>query len=350
MTVRYSIEEFDPTTATDDDFRARWEHSETIARELAPEDPPTPFEQYRKEMLEVPSHSKPLYWVAWDGDRKHALGSAGLDREYTESNRHLSWFGISVDPDARRQRIGTDLLARIVEAARDDSRTILGGSTVDGQAGDAFAVANGFDKKMTDRKSRLHLADVDRARLESWVEDAKTQAAGYELVAVDGPLPDDLLEPFVAMYHVTNTAPRDDLDMEDRVETPERFRERQELDAKQGYSVWRVIVRHAESGEMAGFTEFWFLPHSQEMAWQGWTAVVPSHRGKGLGRWLKAVNCLRLMDERPEVADVYTDNAFSNGPMLAINIDMGFELLRAHNMWQAPVDRLAEVTKERLGR
>ena len=346
----HRIEEFDPTTATDDEFRARWEVTVALDRELQPENPITPFDKHRKQLADPPSFQRPRHWTVFDAERDQPVGIGTLWLEYTESNRHLAWFDLNLVPDARRQGAGTELLGRIAEAAALDGRTILGGGTIEGTAGDAFAEALGFEKKATERKSRLSVADIDRGMLEGWVERAAERAADYELVAFDDRCPDDLLEEYVALYHVTNTAPRDDLDMEDEVMTPERWREQETKAIENGDTCWVLLARHRDSGALAGFTQIFFAPYSDDVAWQGWTAVHPDHRDRGLGRWVKAANAIRLLDERPAVQHVDTWNAFSNAPMLGINIEMGFKLLRGYNDWQAPTDRLASAVKERLGR
>jgi mycothiol synthase len=349
MAASHVIEEFEPTTAAEDEFRARWELVTALDQEVEPESPVTPFEKHREWMLDRPSFHRPKYWTAWDSERRTIVGYAYLDLEYVDTNRHLAWLHIGVHPEHRRTRVGTALLRVITDAAALDGRTVLGVGTTDGSPGDRFCEAVGFEKKATERKSRLTIDKIDRAMLEGWVARAAERATDYELVSFDDRCPDELLEPFVDLKLVTNTAPRDDLEMDDWIETPERYREAEEKALAQGNSSWRVIARHRESGELAGFTEFFFAPYSEDVAWQGWTAVRPEHRDRGLGRWLKAVNCLRLMDERPQVRHVDTWNAFSNGPMLGINIEMGFELLRGYNEWQAPTERLAAAAKERLG-
>ena len=346
----HQIEEFDPTAASDDDWRARWEATVEIDRDLQPENPVTPLDKHRKQLAEPPSFQRPKHWTVWESDRRRAVGVATLWLEYTESNRHLAWFDLNLLPEARRQHTGTELLGRIAEAAALDGRTMLGAGSVEGSDGDPFAEALGFEKKATERKSRLSIADVDRTMLEGWVERAAERAADYELVAFDDRCPDDLLEAYVALYHVTNTAPRDDLDMEDEVMTPERWREMEDKAIENGDHCWVLAARQRETGDLAGFTQIFFAPYSDDVAWQGWTAVDPAHRDRGIGRWLKAANCLRLMDERPAVEHVDTWNAFSNAPMLGINIEMGFKLLRGYNDWQAPTDRLTSNVKERLGR
>lgn len=207
----------------------------------------------------------------------------------------------------------------------------------------------GFEVKATERKSRLMTARVDRELMQRWIKAADAHAVDYELVAYDGPTPDELLEEFVDLYHVTNTAPRDDLEMDDEIVTAARLREDEARMVDLGTERWRVLARHLPSGQLAGFTEIWFPTHTNVQADQGWTAVRPEHRNHGIGRWIKAANILRVLDERPEVEAVDTWNAFSNGPMLGINIAMGFELLRGYNEWQAPTDVVADRIGQVLG-
>jgi GNAT superfamily N-acetyltransferase len=204
----------------------------------------------------------------------------------------------------------------------------------------------GAEKKSTERKSRLTIANVDRPMLEDWVSRAPDRASDYSLISFDDRCPDELLEDFVDLVMVMNTAPRDDLEMEDWVETPERYRERETQSLDKGYRSWRLIARHDPTGELAGFTEFIFPPYSDEQVWQEATAVRPSHRDRGLGRWLKAANLLRLMDERPDAKYVDTWNAFSNGPMLGINVTMGFEIVRGYASFQIPTAVLGEALKQ----
>ena len=185
-----------------------------------------------------------------------------------------------------------------------------------------------------ERKSRMVLADVDRAMLEGWVAKARERAQGYSLLAWDGPVPEEYLERYVQLTMVMNTAPRDDLDVEDWVHTPERQRENEERYAAKGFRRWTLVARHDDSDELAGYTEFEFPPAHPDVVWQEATAVDPKHRDKGLGRWLKAANALRLLDEKPEVRHVDTWNAFSNGPMLGINIAMGFEVVNTFAAYQ----------------
>src|SRR5688500_9412502 len=167
--MAHRIEEFDPTTAPEDEFRARWELVTALDREFEPENPVTPFDKHRQSLVDQPSFRRPKHWTVWDAERTRPIAVASLWLEYTDSNRHLTWSDLAVAADARRGHVGTDLLGHLVEAAALDGRTILGAGTIENGAGDAFCEAIGFEKKATERKSRLSIDDVDRAMLETWV-------------------------------------------------------------------------------------------------------------------------------------------------------------------------------------
>jgi RimJ/RimL family protein N-acetyltransferase len=101
-----------------------------------------------------------------------------------------------------------------------------------------------------------------------------------------------------------------------------------------GARIWTLVAREDATGELAGYTALFFPKHRPWQAQQGDTGVDPAHRNKGLGRWLKAANLLRLLDERPEAQVVDTDNADSNEPMLNINMALGFRPLAMTEMVQ----------------
>src|SRR5687768_12228408 len=110
----HRIEEFDPTTASEDDFRARWELTVRLDRERQPENPVTPFDKHRQQLVDQPSFRRPRHWTVWDGERR-PVGVATLWLEYTDSNRHLTWSDLDIAPEVRRQGVGTELLGHMVE-------------------------------------------------------------------------------------------------------------------------------------------------------------------------------------------------------------------------------------------
>ena len=334
-------EPFDVTTAGEDDLVALHDLAVVEHDELWSEDPVDPFDHWRKELLGPPSWRRHHRWVA-RGEDGRLDGVATLTLGYTESNRHLADLDAYVRPDRRRQGLATTLLLPALDVAADDGRTLLNLGGPDGSVASSFAEAMGAEKRSVERKSRMVLADLDRSMLEGWVERARERADGYSLLAWDGPAPDEYLDRFVQLNMVMNTAPRDELEVEDWVHTPERHRENERRGVEQGFTWWTLVARHDDSDELAGYTEFVFPPSHPEVAWQEATAVDPKHRDKGLGRLLKATNALRLLDERPEVRHVDTWNAFSNDPMLHINIAMGFEVVNTFAAYQITVEALRQ--------
>lgn len=335
------IERFDHTTAQQDAFRARYDLVRLISDELSPEDPFEPYERWRAGWNHRPSWEQRHDWSAVDRASGRLVGIAMLPLDYLETNRNLGWFDIQIHPAARRHGLGSRLLRPIVEVAQSDGRTVLGAGAIEGSPGEAFLAAHGAEMKSTERKSRLTIANLDIDMMRAWVTQAPERAAGYRIVEWQDRCPDDYLERFVALKDVTNTAPRDDLEIEDWLHTPERQREQEDRNLAQGGSWWLMTAEKEGTGELAGFTELFFSADHDDIAWQGWTAVDPAHRNLGLGRWLKGAMALKLVEARPEVRHVDTWNAFSNGPMLNINIAMGFELVRGYSDWQVATDRLA---------
>ena len=139
-----------------------------------------------------------------------------------------------------------------------------------------------------------------------------------------------------------NTAPMGDLDWEHERITAAQWRSVEATQAARGLHTWRLCARHDDSGELAGYTELAFPSTWPQAGYQEDTGVWPKHRERGLGRWLKAVMAVRLLDERPEVEFIDTWNAGSNEAMLGINVAMGFRPLENWGSWQVATDGAAE--------
>jgi len=69
-------------------------------------------------------------------------------------------------------------------------------------------------------------------------------------------------------------------------------------------------------------------------AYQWDTLVLPEHRGHRLGLALKVANLRALQAEHPEVTRITTWNAEQNGPMVAVNVELGFEIVERLQEWQ----------------
>jgi GNAT superfamily N-acetyltransferase len=258
-------------------------------------------------------------------ERGSTIGFASVDIRVGHGNEHMAWIeDLYVAQSHRRRGAGRALFDAVVDRARSAGRTlVLGGHHDGGDAGAAFAAAMGATPGHRERQNRALTADLDRELLQRWIADAASNATGYSLVTYDDHCPEDILESVVRAAAAMNDAPHTEL-LDDFLVTREHVRATEKELAAAGISSWYVGVRHDATGEIAGFTELSWRPDKAWFAEQGDTGVVAAHRGHGIGRWVKAVNALRLLEERPEVRVIETWNDGSNQWMLAINDAMGF--------------------------
>jgi mycothiol synthase len=302
-------------------------------REVIPDEPDLPAAEVMAGILAVPAHRRVSFAVAQDAGR--AIGAAQVAVEDIAGSLELGEVEVfAVRADQRRRGVGRKLLDAV--CAQAGRRRLRGYAPVGHTGGMGFAAAVGATPGIIDRQNRLRVADLDPAVLESWVKRASERAHGYSLVSFDGPCPDELLEQFARLTHVMNTAPRSPGD-EDVLPTAEEVLAGQEARQPRMGWAWTVCARHDATGDLIGYTA---LMATRARPWLGvqWdTGVEPAHRNLGLGRWLKAANALRLLDERPEVTTVETWNAGVNAAMLSINDAMGFQPVAEWREWTLEV-------------
>ncbi len=339
---RFTVEEIDLRNAGNELLAELNDFNNQIIAEIRPDDPPTPAEQAIAAVRNLPDFVDVAMFTARDsGGRLVATGQGVVGR--TGENEHLIQVNLEVLPDTRRQGIGTTLLARLAEVAEKEGRRLVLGST-NGRvpAGEAFARRIGADAGLADHVNRLVVGDLDLTLIRRWAEDGPKRAPAYELVTFDGRWPDDYVQALVDIVTVINTAPHDDLEVEDQHFTVDQWRQQEASMEASGDVHWTVAASELSTGVYAGLTDVVWNPARPKTVQQNLTVVHPDHRGHGLGKWLKAVMLERILIERPDVEDVRTSNADSNEAMLAINQELGFRPWISRTVWQVPLDKVRE--------
>ena len=347
----WPVEPIDPVTAPDGDLAGLHALEVALEREALPGEPAPPLAHSMAEYR----HQRPFVvrkaWVIRQGGTTGEIVAwANVSYVDVPENRNHAHVWVAVHPEVRGLGLGSTLMARVVDAARQWGCTVLDIAARVGGSGEPFLRSIGAERRLIERRSRCRTADIDRDLLESWLRRAGERAAGYSLVAWDGPCPDGLLDAFVALRDVMNTAPLETLDWDDEHFTAEQWRAIEATMEARSFDTWQVCARHDDSGELAGYTELTLPRLWPAASWQEDTGVWPKHRDRGLGRWLKAVNALRLLDERPEVEFIDTWNAGSNEAMLGINVAMGFQPLENWGDWQAATNEVAAALELRRHR
>ena len=279
----------------------------------------------------------------WDGDppmgalARTAEGRAAGVLEVhlpTYDNKHLGFVLVTVDPAVRRQGIGRELFSIGSERVKEAGRTVLMSDTFDPGPGVAFLEKMGLKQASKDVERRQLLQTLDNGRIDSEFEGAKSHATAYELVRIATPIPEELIDDVVRATHAINDAPTDDLDLEDEVFSPERIRAFEAAAAAAGRRLYRLAVRHRDSGDLAGHTIVAVEIERPWYAHQYDTSVVRAHRGHRLGVLLKAAMLRWLREDEPQLRILDTWNAASNAHMIEVNEVLGYHVIAESSGWQ----------------
>jgi mycothiol synthase len=283
-----------------------------------------------------------------DGVRFVARDSAGAVAGYAWCGweqlagwAHVLSVDVAVLPDQRRRGLGRLLLDRSASVAeRRGLRLVTGRSRENVPSGAAFARRFGADVAMVAQENRQDLRSVSRDLVDRWLADGPVRAPGYHLEFVAGRTPPDLIERAAEVFNVMNTAPREDLDVSDTPVTPDLVRQYEDAIVAAGDEMWAYYAVEESSGRFVGLTNITMHRGEPDRVHVGDTGVEPAHRGRALGKWLKAEMTRRILAELPDVRWVITHNAGSNDAMLGINSQLGFHTTAAITTWQIATDRL----------
>jgi mycothiol synthase len=255
------------------------------------------------------------------------------------TNKHLFWADAYVRPEHRREGIGSLWLPLITQLMREFGCTKVGMYTTL-ESGHGFMKALGAQPKLTEIESRLKLADVDWDMVKRWAEDGPRRSPGTRLEVYDGRIPEELWPDFANQRSaLLNTMPFEHLDIGDIVVTPERMRDWYERAELTGEVSHDMLTREPD-GTISGMTDVSWAPYRRTLIQQQFTGVLPSARGRGIGKWIKAAMLLHIRDLHPDAEWIVTENARSNEPMLYINRALGFKPHRTSIEYQMTLDQL----------
>ncbi|MFF5360128.1 GNAT family N-acetyltransferase [Streptomyces scabiei] len=258
-----------------------------------------------------------LAWLASASDGS-PLGSAFLRLFTKEGQSHLAELEGAVHPAERRQGVGTALLGAAAGSARADGRRAVVAQAERGSPGDAFLAARGFRPVLTLTYARLDLATIDPGHVARILDAPRP---GYHLTSWAGVVPDGLAQNYAASRRAMDDMPMGDTDYGTVVWDVERVVAAAEAIAKRGDSLHTVAAVHTSSGTVVGFSEL-VLPGDGLGEGQHYgTAVLPEHRGHGLGLWMKAKSVLHAHGRAPALL---TDTAAENVPMRRVNDALGY--------------------------
>jgi mycothiol synthase len=283
------------------------------------------------------------YEIARDGEMLSWLGCNTVKPGAPgyESNRHVLHAGGAVRRDHRRQGVGRVWLPLVVELMDRHGCTVLNVGA-DEESGHAFLRWLGAEARLSDAESRLQLAEVDWPMVDRWISEGAARSPQTRLEQYDGPIPEAMRTEYAAqLSSLLNTIPFEQLDHGEIVITPPQMSEWYERMAAVQETSHTVVTREPD-GSLSAMTDTTWSPHMPAVIHQQFTGVRPDARGRGIGKWIKAVMVRRVHELYPEAQWITTYNASSNDPMLAINHALGFRRHRVGAEYQISRDDLAK--------
>ena len=318
-----TIERVDPRTLDEATAAALAEAVNASNKANGGDFPPTTADSLLG-LLRYGGNDKPTHavWIVRDDRSGQPIGLAEL--ELTEhDNPDLAFAFCDVHPDHYGQGIGSALLeAQLEEAAVQGRTKLMTFQTRDGVT-QRFLERRGFTAGMMTAQRRLEMPTVDFDHIDALHAKASAAAADYEVIELDGPAPADWLPDLVAVHEAINDAPMDDIEMAPEAFPIERIQAWERAMANRNQHLYRLLVRHRDTGAWAGHTVLIVDGQRPGFAHQEDTSVVPVHRGHRLGLLLKT-SMLRWMREvEPGLLTIDTWNAESNTHMIAVNDQLG---------------------------
>lgn len=311
-----------------------------IEAERNPEDPPASAEQVQRRWQNTPDFVKLKAWAIASETDAAFLASAWAIYLDTGDNPHLMQVMISVLPEWRRQGLGRRLLAQMCAYVRSKDRQLLLFMTNTRiPAGAAFMQAMGASMGLESRPNELRLSDVKPDLLQSWLAAGQKLESQYSLTFWASPYTEEQIADALLLHELGNQAPRENLDIEDFIITPDLIRQSDAGLIASGQQRWTAVVHERRTGCPVGFTELILERERPALIHQGLTGIFPEFRNQGIGRWLKAAMLDRVLREWPQGRVIRTGNAGSNAPMLKINSELGFRADHVDQAWQVDVEQ-----------
>ena len=328
------IEEFDANTVSEPFLRRVHEIYVDMEASFIPDDPPTPFEQHRA-VWQAPggSHRKERRWAAFDSDEM--VGASHIVTWVDHADSGLLVVGVR--NRSRDKGVGSELMVQALAGLEAEGRSKVIIDAPDGSRAESALKRLGLHKVFGERVSRLMISEIDWELMSQWIERASERAGDYYLLYLETPFPEDHLANWSKISEAMNTAPLEELDLEDFTMTPEKWRSVENNYEARGNQLRACVAVHRPTGDFAGMTLLIAQTYHPKLAWQDDTVVDPGHRNMGLGRLLKASLIKRFVEEFADAEQVDTGNAGSNEPMLNINIQMGFRPVLLLNAWQGEI-------------
>lgn len=321
------IKEFIPKDASPENWERYFEFVQKFNQELFPNDKSPDLENIKKGMLNPMLQYDTRYYYIMENEQSFAgVISIFWDTEQSpdyEKNKNIADLKLRVLQRCRRKGIGRKLFNFGMEQFKKNDRFKIVHTEAINDEGNQFAEKSGGTRGLESAINRLYLCDVNWDMVEMWNRDGNKHVQDVKIETFNK-VSDSDIESFTKLYtEASRMMPWGDIEGDWTI-TVKSCREREKRLEKLDTVSTSMITRE-KNGDMSGLTETTYCHKDPDYIYQEMTGVTPKYRGRGLGKWLKAKMLLYIREHYPNVKYIETENADSNGPMLAINEKLGFK-------------------------
>jgi GNAT superfamily N-acetyltransferase len=331
------VREWDPGTASAAELEAVLRALNDIVAFDVPEDPPWRDTMFREYLAVTMPGERRTSWLAVE-ESGAILGHASL-----LALEDIGVLELSVIPSARRGHVGTALLSAVARRAAEEGFESVGVEVIGGTPSAKFFEAYGFECAFIEMRNLLDLGGVDWLRLG---EMAAGIGAGYRIEYHPGGPPPSHFAAYAAAKEAARASVVDDLELRPSSYDSDRLQASLATLHARGLKPYIVLAVHEQSDNIAGLTEVVVPAQRPTRADQYDTIEVPTHRGYGISRAIKARMLFELRAAEPHLLDVQTWNALENEPLLQVNAELGFKPDREWREYEADVIDLLRRLKQ----
>lgn len=270
----------------------------------------------------VPAKAHWQHWVAMQNGKM--VGSAANAKDLSNARPGSYKLYVAVDPDARRQGIGTQLYDHCVSQLNqhhDDVHFLFSSTREHYEDGVRFLEKRGYRLKLREPLSQLQMEGFAPAPFLPKADRVRTYGFAIKTLAELQAEYSD----WARRYYELDMAVMDDVPSADPFVPPPfaQFARSHLQDPEfDPHTFWIAV----QDGTWLGLTSLWITSGDPDKAYTGLTGVLRPARRKGVATALK----LRALAyaKHKNIKIVQTDNE-ENNPMFQINLDLGFKAIPA---------------------
>lgn len=341
------VKTFVPAKVSQEVWNQYHELNEELSLELYPDDPLPKHEVVVGELCyEDPDFNETKWLIYKDESEKELIAFCAFEYykdtfpKY-EEHKENSYFEIKIRNEFRRKGLGTKLLKEIISHLENAGCKY---STTKTKYPSGFSFSEKLGGKIINKmtENRLDFKNVDWNQVETWIREGEKRNPEVKLESFFGVSEINIEEYAEILTELMSEVPtlEEDEERDKEIITPNRFREYVQFLARKKYKLFTLRTIESD-GKVSGLTEIRFSDiNNPEIIEQALTGVRSIHRGRGLGKWLKAAMLVYIRESFPKAKHFITGNANHNAPMLSINNRLGFKPYRQRRSYKFVINNL----------